>query len=290
MGFGSGGGGSSGTVDYPDYMKTQHETWLTSIASAMSTAQSGASPFSGFTAVDITALFGTPSPTAAAALQALNALDLNTLFDDYFTDTTLETGIDVDAVVTAEADLLDDRLISDVLPRYEAAKSNAGAAFTSAFVIGRAILEDGNNKQVAAFDAKLRLQLAQQLLTIRKEVALARLGVSIEHKRLVTVLSTEMSRIIAAGRLDSDKTQAEMDAKDRLFDLEVYQYGSNVMGSISGAAIRSGSDVNTTQTAIGGALSGAAAGAMAGSVIPGVGTALGAAAGGVLGLATGLMQ
>ena len=44
-GGGGGSGGSSGKVDYPTYMKDQHLTWLTDVATDITNARTGNSPY-----------------------------------------------------------------------------------------------------------------------------------------------------------------------------------------------------------------------------------------------------
>ena len=115
----------------------------------------------------------------------------------------------------------------------------------------------------------------------------------IEFFRLTATLSTELTRIYTAARHDIDSLYSEIAAKDRLFDLNIFQYGVNVMSSISGSAV-SPPDPGSAKSGLGGALSGAlaggATGAMLGSAFPGVGTVAGAGVGAAVGLAGGLLQ
>ena len=192
---------------------------------------------------------------------------------------------------------------------------------TSAFIVGKAILEDGVARQVANFDAKLRLQAAQvkQDLDFKAgqirytsaaeftriaatfgisegelkvrfklgllDAALKMATTKVDGRRIYAALATELTRIKAATTLDADKLEVEMAGKDALFDMETYKYGCAVMASISGGVPRTSESASLTSTAIGGALSGAAAGAMIGSAAPGIGTAAGAVGGAILGLA-----
>ena len=59
------------------------------------------------------------------------------------------------AAVSAYGDRLDDRITSEVLPRFEAGMRDINAVQSSAFVIGRAIIEGMADRDVANFDAEL---------------------------------------------------------------------------------------------------------------------------------------
>lgn len=87
MGGGS-GGSSSGQVDYPEYMKDQHASWLSGVASAMTTAQEGASPYSGWATVDADSAF-------ADAFGALDTLGSFNLDSEYATSYSAQSGHDV---------------------------------------------------------------------------------------------------------------------------------------------------------------------------------------------------
>ena len=102
---------------------------------------------------------------------------------------------------------------------------------------------------------------------------------NIEAKRIKIVAKKE--------QIDGDNSLAEAEA---LWDLEVFQYGSNLLAGPGGGTLNPGAKKpNVAASVIGGAMSGAAAGAMVGaqmgSAVPGYGTAIGA----VLGAAAGLM-
>jgi hypothetical protein len=103
-----------------------------------------------------------------------------------------------------------------------------------------------------------------------------------------TKLSIEANRIKIVANKEYVDRNIDLDKEDALWDLSVFQYGANVMASISGGtSVTKTSGPSTAQSAIGGGLSGAAAGAMVGSA---VGAPVpGAIIGGVLGAAAGLL-
>lgn len=109
------------------------------------------------------------------------------------------------------------------------------------------------------------LQLMLHRLTLEESYA----KIVIEGKRI---------RIVA-NKEETDRN-AELDKFDELWDLEVFQYGANVMASVSGGTATPHKP-SMAQSVIGGALSGAAAGAM----VPGIGPL----AGGIIGAAAGFL-
>ena len=273
-----GGGGSSGKVDFPAHMKTAHKDWLDdtgadtmtfSVVSLMNTAMSGASPYNGYVPKDPDAAFFAPGDSLSdhtSVYEYLNNLssdDLNAIFGSYITDD--ETRIT--ATVAAHSALLDDEVSVNILPKFKAGMVTINATMSSAFVIGEGVIFDSKTKKVADTDAKIRLQRLQE----GGDLALRRLAAWVEWRKSVTSLSTEVSRIYLAAYGDRDDDYLEGLHKDATWDLEMYQYGTQVMASISGQPSQGMPRKSKTSSAIGGALSGAAMGA-------GIGMAMGPAA------------
>ncbi len=343
---GGGGGGSSGKVDYPDYMKNAHEDWLTqggadsisdSVTGVMSSAL-GNSPWTTVTAynpdTDISnyesaiadlknILAGIVDTNSWDALysQARSSIgDLAPLsVDDKSVDANKITDEEILLDVDAFADQLDDEIESKVLPRFEGGMRDINAVVSSAFVVGRSIIESFRNHEVAKHNSELRVNAALKNADIGLEISIANLKkdvqvgdinkkVELEYIRSCLEGSNQMlrlmlqrisfndsyARLVVEGKrikIVAKKEQLEADAKidesDALWDLEVFQYGSNVLAAIGGGVGSPGAkEPSKTMSALGGAMSGAAAGAMVGSVVPGIGTAVGAIGGAILGAAS----
>lgn len=130
----------------------------------------------------------------------------------------------------------------------------------------------------------------QQLET---QFAMNRINQILEWRRIVTLASGEFSRLYGAMRQEVTTTNVDVAAKRDLWDLEIYQYGSNVMSGISGSVSKG---FNPTKgSALGGAIGGALAGAgMGASAAMAMGPAGAAAApymiagGAIMGLAASL--
>jgi len=204
-------------------------------------------------------------------------------------DTAITDSSTIDTVSAAHADLLDDRLTTDVLPRYQAGMRDINAVISSSFTIGQAVLEAFNTREVAEFDAKLRAVdhgQRNQLIFQGVKDMMELLQIKMNFKDSVAKTTIEAYRIKAVLKKEELDEQLDIDDKDYRYPLELYQYGSNVMSSISGSALHTGKTPSKAGSVLGGALSGAAAGAMVGSSAGPYGAAIGGVIGGIGGLLT----
>ena len=284
-----GGGGTSGQVDFPAYMKTVHNDWLdntgsdtmsSSVTDAMNAAY-GASPFAGMNAYD-------PATEVSNILGA--TVDLDTLVALLSSGTGLDTitaSVLDDARIIADVNAfaadLDAQILTVVVPRFESGMRDINAVHSSAFVIGEAIIQDGRNRDVAKYDAELRDRLFS-------DTALKVIGMKFEFTRSVAQLVIEANRLsLVAGKEEVD-ANLKIDEADAKWDMEVFQYGSNVLASIHGGTAVT-SKASPMASAIGGALAGGVAGALYGATEgAAVGSVPGAVIGAGLGLAMSLLQ
>jgi len=283
---GGGGGGGAGVVDYPAYMKTYHEGVLgdgavTDTVTEVIEALSGNSPFATATAYNPSTQVS-EMDLAVSTLETLVELmgtstDLNTLVSNVLDESRLD-----DAVDEFSADLAA-RLTTEVLPRYEAGMRDINAVTSSAFAIGRAVIEEGQTREVSKFSAGLHLKAFG-------DDALRLVALRLESQRALAQLDIESNRLQIVALKEQIDTNLKIDEADALWDIQLFQYGSNVLASIGGGTVDPNlKEPSTARSVIGGALSGVAAGAMVGSTVPGLGTAAGALAGGVLGAAAALL-
>lgn len=319
----AGGGSSSGTIDYPGYMKTTHQNWLTSVDSQMSTAMAGNSPFNGWSTVDVATSYGALAAgnVPFTLYNTLAGTDFDTEFDNYYTAVMAKfpaswlTGyVDsayVCAAVQAEATCVRHVVDRDIRPKFLAGMRDLNAVQSSSFVIGEAMIEEEFLDKVIESDRKMRLtqqmtdaELGYKYNVLRHELvkygesnALARTNTLVELRRMLTTLSAELTRQYVTARTTEDKLEVEMDARDRMFDLDVFQYGCQVMACISGAAV--GKDIGASvgqgtsahMSPMSSIVNYAAQGAMIGSMVPGASpttAGIGAAIGGGFGLLSSL--
>ena len=288
---GSGGGGASGEVDYPDYMKTQHETWLASMATHISTAVAGGSPFGADVAYDPTTKVGNMDAAVCALNTIVDALDdkvdwaarVDTAvakIDSAIIDDTY-----LNADIVAYQNVLDDSITNKVLPDFQTGMRDVNAVYSSAFVMGEALVYGMRDRDVAKYGSELRLKMNSQRVEAIKasvENMMSNLQQRVEMEKQVCHYTMEANRIgIVAFKeqIEQDLSITDMDAR---WDMDVYQYGANMLAAIGGGTGRTGGGVSTskTQSALSGAVSGAAVGS---AVLPGIGTAVGAVVGGVAG-------
>ena len=132
------------------------------------------------------------------------------------------------------------------------------AVQSTSFTIGEAMIEEEFLDKTIESDRKMRLTaqmvdadlgfkydtLRHELVKYGEQNALQRTNTYIEFTRMITALSTEMVRQYITQRVNEDKIEIEMDARDRMFDLDVFQYGCQVMACISGAAV--GKDIGAS--------------------------------------------
>lgn len=300
---GGGGGSSSGSVDYPVYMKTIHGDWLDRAgASTVAAGESvnelihagvANSPFAGELAYD-------PDNDIAAFLAAMadystdvDAINPTVDWANYVDLAITKIGTDlyseteINAVTAAHGAILDDRLTTEVLPRFQAGMRDVNAVISSSFVVGQAVLEGFNTREVAEFDAKLRAQNYSEknryiMQSVQDNMRMGEL--LLKSKDSYARALIEAYRIKAVLKKEELTEQLDIDVKDYKWGLELYQFGGNILSSISGSAVSTKDGSSTSGSALGGALSGAAAGAIVGSeILPGWGTAIGAAGGAIAG-------
>lgn len=294
MGGGKGGGGGGGggdyttTVRYAPYIEEHHSAFLDQVATARAAAITAGSPYTTYDDVEVElAFFGTGYTIASFPTlydmygKFMAGLDIETLWTQVFEDTV--DSPTVGTLVAAEADLLDDDITTNILPRFQTGMRDIGAVMSSSYVVGKSLIESARVKSLAKFDAELRYRLVP--------VAQDRWSRHLEWNKSVIGTYMEVMKLYYATRHQTDEMNFQMAARNALWPFTVLEYERAAIAAMQGATTTSKDSAgssSTAQNAIGGALSGAAAGAMIGSVVPGVGTLMGAAVGGVLGGLGGL--
>lgn len=304
-GSGGGGGGGSGAVSYPGYMQTIHSDWLdntgvdtisSSITDVMDTAL-GNSPWTGAVAYDPDTDISDYETAIAAFAAILAALDPEGDWDDLYDQAnasiTPVAEADIAADVTAFSNKIDDEITTKVLPRFQTGMRDINAVVSSAFVIGEAVIEGFRNREVAKHSSGIRVAILsqnQQLLITATGQMVDLFTKGVNWNLSYTQAVVEAKRIKIVAKKEETDMNFRLDESDALWDLEVFQYGANLLGSIGGGVV----DPNTKKPStgasmLGGAMSGAATGAIIGSTVPGIGTAVGALAGGILGAGSALL-
>ena len=290
----SGGGGSSGAVSYPAYLETVHSEWINdtgadvlsqSLADTMNSAF-GASPWTGKTAYNPDADIAAYNAVLVAYKAILAGIVDTTDWSNLYTHSkaTIDNAVDIAADVAAYADILDDELTIKVLPRFKRGMQDINAVVSSAFVIGQAVIEGFRDRDVAKYTSALMLNNHSLIMSGTEQMMrlmMQRIGWEENYAKVYI----ESMRIKIVAKKEESESNDKIDEEDALWDMEVFQYGGNLLASIGGGV----STPNTkqpsrAQSMIGGALSGVVAGAM----ISG-GNPIAAGVGGVLGAASAFL-
>ena len=255
--MGSGGGGSSGKSDWPDYMKNKHTVWLEGIDALFPSTN----PYTGAVAYD-------PSAILSALESSLST------FKAYLTSVATDlTSFKAtwSGWVTTVTDDLTTALVAELethgMPEFEGGMRNINAVQTSSFVLGKAMMY----ARVGLEAAKLALLNANQAMdsTMKfSEVLRGQFATEVDYSKV----------LIIAYKEEADR-QIELDVEETKWPFFEYREAGAMLGAIgSSAAMQSSAKPNPAASALGGAMAGAAAGASfgpwgaaAGAVIGGIG-------------------
>jgi len=276
--MGGGGGGSSGKVEYPAYLQNAHGQMINnsgtdhvshSIVDAMNTA-SGNSPFTGVRVYDPT----TDLATAEIPINTLRSLNLATEVSASLGDITMVAAL-VDSLVTdsnakiapvvaAYSAMVDVEVQAKILPKFRRGMQDINAVQSSSFVIGEALIMAEETRDIAKFAADLELRAYdkrnEMIIQVSDYVTKA-LTSRLTFYQILAHVSTEFARIKLTAFKEQTEANIELDEKDALWDIKLFQYGGNLIASIAGAAATVNSKPNQFMSVLGGVMSGVAAGA-----------------------------
>lgn len=292
------GGGSSGSVDYPDYMKDFHELWLNQIGAEI---RSGRNPFDSSSAFNpnnyINNAFNELSSTKNLASEITYSPTYNNIrayvdsYSSYFESEP--SAVDEQRMIDSYAEIVMDRFNNDRIPQFEAGMRDINAVQSSAFVIGRGFLLEEAERQISEFTAKVKLDYRNAFynrlvgfLGVYVNAAQVEASMSqfvLEYRKAMAHMYSDLSRVsIVSEKEYQDARNLIMQDDDKWY-YERYNYAGNLLASIGSASVQTGITRNPIQSALGGAISGVAMGFMTGNPIN-------AAIGGALGAAGGLLS
>ena len=172
-------------------------------------------------AVDIAGDWVDPSPDAVTNIGASWVSPAPDAESDI--KTNLANDAEIAADVAAFGTVMDDRFTTEIQPRFEAGMRDINAVMSSAFAIGRAIIEGMNNRDVAQFQGELRYKaflqrdnlLGQAYMQDDKILAMdvmekdkALTEAYIRNDRLLAESNLEENRSVAQAYLQKDKLLA----------------------------------------------------------------------------------
>lgn len=295
-----GGGGSSGALDYPDYQEDIHVNWLTGgttgtpapaidtdLEAVMNIAiGSTGNPYDGETPHNPVAELVTNQDRFNTADSVMLSLDPE---GDWrrFADVAANK---LDEIFTLEDEITNEvenfeknvsrRRIREI-SRWAGGMADINAAEGSQFVIGMALRQGEISSEINQFETRLRFETkrAKMLAVLQATNDMIRIMLfKVDAGRGMTQLQSEINRINIISQKERDREQVEIDALQATWDLEIFQYGFNVLGALQGGGAPGLKGLSKGESALAGAASGASIGAqfgpqgaIAGGLIGGIG-------------------
>lgn len=257
----------------------------------------------------------------------LNSVDIDTIVSSAVTDSGTELTAAINAAVDAINDDVIQGVINThaeraeyqrtrSLRRFNATMADVNAVQSSAFILGQAMIEAEHLREVQQMDADLTQQTYAASLdahiTLYREQLRAELQASIQEKmtrdklmaasmqtmvnmlqgrvsmqQAAAQLRAEIDRIAIVAQREYEASETDLNVGFATWDLEVWQYGANLLSSPNGSASMIPKGKSQAQTALGGALKGAAIGGASGGPAAPLTALAGAVAGGIGGLIAG---
>jgi hypothetical protein len=274
-GSGSSGGSGSQAVDYPEYMKTWHNSMLTNVYNLLE--NSSAPPLTFL--YDPKVWFGVPisGSSVYSALALFNAFDPQVMFKELLSDTSAmkyvlsETAITaiktiaeqlraelvdptganaaVEAMIDAHSAKLMQKINEDLLPKVEIGMRDLNAVVGTSFVIARELAMEDYQHEVADFSAKSRLrmwELRHELYKVVEhawmegavhaaELGLKRTAMSLEKLKIQVTSTAEIANVATVAQSKYGVIQTEEQTRSKTWKLDLYNHMNAAMASISGA-------------------------------------------------------
>lgn len=192
-------------------------------------------------------------------------------------------GTVVNDSIAAHAALVDNEVITTMLPRLVGGLRDINAVQSSAFVVGKALVQQQQVRLVNDYSAKLRVAMV--------ELSGRLWGGKLEWYRTIPALVKDVYLAYYQDKIEYETQKMEFAVKDRLFNLTLFDDVRSAVGALNGAAASGGSQGRSNMPsqgvrALASGISMAATGASVGSSVA-AGTSVGSSAGGIYGAIIG---
>lgn len=298
---GSGGGGSSGQMSWPSYMHDMHHQWLNNfvdkpddrpfdpdefqnVATKMSDAMA-ANPFTGAVSyspdIDI--------ENAQDAVDDWNA-DINSGFTSFIANTmsAIDAVISVPTQYSGQENIAKTRIrrtANSELSRFNARMLDIGAIQNSTYMMALVHQEQGTRDRIYEFITGQEDGIRQARFQLLAQLGIPRL----DSFRALANQQAQVSQFAIVAKSDEQQVNQQWENAEATWDLDLFQYGSNVLAGISGAVGGAKSQSQTTtQKALSSVMMGAGQALALGSAGLGGAGSL-AIAGGPWGIAAGAL-
>jgi hypothetical protein len=298
----SGGGGGSGHVSHSPYLEGLHYDWLSqtgvdTISSSITDVMNSAlatSPWTTLSAynpdADIASYEATMTAFKAMLAGMSDTVDWANLYAQAELSINGPGNVLIAADIAAYQSQMDDNIATRVLPRFRRGMQDINAVVSSAFVIGEAVIEAFQARDVAKYSSELYMNSNNKKITATAQM-MQMMAWRVGWEEGYVRTSVEAKRIKIVAKKEQTESDAAIDESDAKWDLEVFQYGGNLLGAIGGGtAIPNMAGKNKAMSALGGGMAGASAGGVIGGAIAGgqagsMATPYGAIIGAVVGAA-----
>jgi hypothetical protein len=244
---GKGGGSSESTVRWAPYVEAAHielienyqnyRTWALvpdPVKGLYNWDYSGgliSSPYRDFTPLAIEdAFFGAGLDISSLVPvfdmydQLITLMDLNASFNTIFADTV--NGTVIDNLVSAQATKLSDDLEQVAYPRFECGLRDINSVISTSFMMGRAVMEQGRTKALAAYDAELRYRLYP--------IVIERWKATIDWNRMSYEEYVNTLKFYVMIKEELDKFTQETRAKNSLWVFTILEYERGCAAALAG--------------------------------------------------------
>jgi hypothetical protein len=230
MGGGKGGSSSKTTIRYAPYLEDAHE-YLLDVTKGYVEALKDDSPLSAFAEIPVdVGFFGTGFILSSFPSlydmygKFVAGLDVDVLFTQIYED-TVNSSV-VDDLVASESDDLDDLIDTD-RTEFESGMHDINAIQSSAFVIGKALIETKKVQAVSKFSATTRVALIP--------TAVERWKTHLEWNMNTIKLYSEIMKLFFTVKTSVDKYNYEMLTADKLWPFTVLDFERAAVGTLNGA-------------------------------------------------------
>ncbi len=202
----------------------------------------------------------------------VSALAATTDFASFVTQATTSADASVGDTtdITAVVDAFEEKSTGQFLretSRFEAGMNESYATSSSAFVLGKAILERSFANDVLDFRARLTLQVKQQraAFIMQGVDGMSRmLAMQVSAEQAAAHLQAELNRIKIVTKKEEIAEEISFLSEDATWELELFQHSNNIISSLNGAALIPKAP-SVRASMLSGALSGLSAGIATGN-------------------------
>ena len=278
------GGSSDSRIEYAKYLQDIHYDFLSDRGTRVLVHNLvdifddtiGASPYGGYSQIDVDdGYLGTGYTVSNFPSlwdmfgKFMAGLDVHDLWGQVYEDVI--RGPEIENVVSAQSALIQDDIDTTVMPKFLSGMRDINSVQATSFVMGKAIIQDAHVKSINKFSTQIRMHAI--------DIANDQWTKHLDWNKSVINTFSEMFKLYYSSRLDMDRVNLEYQAKDNMWDINLFENARAFLGALGGtSAISPINEPSQTQKTIGGAMTGAAAGYQAYGYV-------GAAVGGVLGAA-----